>query len=368
VAEDLIPRVWARRLMTLGFVALVGLLLAKTFGVLAPFLLAWIAAYLASPLVDLLEKRFGASRERAVIIVMLVIAALFVVLVAITIPPLIEEATILTTSFPKYRTNLIIMVEEWKAAGRIPPEFEMMALTGLQRLQEAAPSLAPTIGGWLLSGLGSLLGFFEFLLDGLLFVFVFYYFLLDFHVISANLVRAVPSRWRGPMRNLLAEIDVNLRTVLRGQFLVAITMAGLYAIGLSIAGIPYAIVIGIISGLGNFLPYVGPLLGMIPAFLLMALHFGLPLSNLTTPAISILVVFGIVQFLESFILTPRLAGKSVGLGPVAVLFAVSVGGVLLGLVGVVAALPIAAILKVLLKRAWAAYQSSEFYDRDEAEA
>jgi predicted PurR-regulated permease PerM len=368
MTEDLLPRVWARRLMTAGAIGLVILLLAKLFGVLAPFLLAWIAAYLASPLVDLLEKRLGGSRDRAVIAVMLFVAVLVIAVIAITIPILINEATILTTSFPIYQQRITIVIEEWKAAGRIPPEVESLALTWLQKLQEAAPEIAPAVGGWLLSGLGSILGFFEFLLDGLLFVFVFYYFLTDFHVISANLVRAVPERWRAPMRDLFSEVDVNLRTVLRGQFLVAIAMAALYAFGLSIAGIPYAILIGLVSGLGNFLPYVGPLLGMIPAFFFMALHSGGSLDAMIVPSISILAVFGTVQFLESFLLTPRIAGESVGLGPVAVLFAVSIGGVLLGIVGVVAALPIAAILKVLLKRAWIAYQTSDFYGRGEAEA
>ncbi len=361
--EALIPRIWVRRFSALAGLALVLSLAYAIRSTVAPFLLAWIAAYLATPLVDALETRLHIRRESGVIVVMLLCLLIVVLALSLAVPIIINESVALANSIPAYREKLSATFEAWKASGRIPPQAEQMARVALTRLQDAAPQIATQLGEWAFSGLSSLYGLLEMALNLLLGVFVFYYFLRDFHVINERMIEAAPPAWHDEMKDLLGEIDANLRTVLRGQFLVALAMAVLYGTGLGIAGVPYFILIGLIAGFGNFLPYIGPMLGMLPAFLFVFLHTAGDLASMTTPVIGIVVVFGVVQFLEGFVLTPRLAGKSVGLGPVAVLFALSVGGALLGLVGVVAALPMAAIMKVVLKRGWNLYKGSQIHQK-----
>lgn len=361
MSDELLPRIWARRLALLAALAAVLVLVHLLHGVLLPFLLAWIAAYLASPLVDALERRWKGRREGAVLFVMALFFLSVLVLLAVSIPIVIQESSALAARFPAYRALVLAEIEYWQAEGRIPVEARNLAFDALERLQGAAPEIAAAVGRWLIDWLSSLLGIFNVLLDLLLFAFVFYYFLRDFHVVNRRLLSAAPARHRDRIRDLLSEIDLNLKTVLRGQLMVAVAMGACYTLGLSLAGVPYAVLIGPVSGLGNFLPYVGPLLGMVPAFLFTALHHSGDAAGLAVQAAWILGVFGLVQVLESYWLTPKLAGESVGLGPVAVLFALSVGGALLGIVGVVVALPLAAIVKVLLERGWDAYRASAYY-------
>jgi len=358
---SLLPQLWARRLL-LGAVILALLYFAGTIcDVAMPFFLAWIAAYLVSPAVDMLEKRLGWSRTRAVVLVMLAAALLLMTVVSITVPIVVSETLSLTDSFPRYRDRVLSEIDYWQNAGRIPPNIQQLAQRSLGQLQTAAPEIASWVGQRLFAWLGSLLGIFDFLLGLFLFLFVFFYFLRDYHVVSQRLVAAVPERHRAVLNDLLVEIDAGLRTVLRGQFLVALAMAGLYGVGLTLAGVPYALLIGLAAGFGNFLPYVGPLLGLIPALGFTALHATDGLQALAIQSSMIVLVFIVVQVLESYFLTPKFAGESAGLGPVAVLFSVSLCGTLLGVVGVIVALPLAAVARVLLIRGWRTYQKSEFY-------
>lgn len=359
--NEILPKVWGRRLLAL--LTLVGVLAAfyALRTVVLPFLLAWIAAYLVSPIVDVLEKRWKGRRESAVLFVMAVVLLGLTLAVVVSVPIIIQESTMLAKKFPEYRAAIMTEVEYWQAEGRIAPEARNLAVDALEKLQEATPQIATFLGQWLMNWLSSLLGIFGVLLDFLLFAFVFYYFLCDFHLVNQRILMAIPARHHARIRPTLAEIDLNLRTVLRGQLMVALAMGACYTVALTFAGVPYAVLIGPISGLGNFLPYVGPMLGMIPAFLFTILHYPGDMTTLGIQTLWIIGIFGVVQLLESYWLTPKLAGQSVGLGPVAVLFALSVGGALLGIVGVIAALPLAAVLKVLLERGWQGYQASSFY-------
>lgn len=355
--EPLFPEIWKRRFIVVFLLVAAITLLFLLQGILMPFLFAWIAAYLVSPLVDLMEKRWKFSRAGSVLLVMTLFILLITTFFAITIPIVVDETMGLISSLPAYRDRIIATFYQWQDEGRIHPFVLGLANQALENLQASMPELAKKAAAWALSGLSSLLGIIGFVLNLILFFFVFFYFLRDFREINQTMIKAVPAANRKAMSELLKEIDLSLRAVLRGQFLVALSMAVLYSIGLSIVGIPYAILIGTIAGFGNFLPYVGPMLGMIPAFLAVFLHG----DGVGGPILGILIVFGIVQFLEGFFLTPRIAGSSMGLGPVAVIFAVSAGGALLGFVGIVAALPLAAIIKVLLEHGWDKYTESDFY-------
>lgn len=359
MTEKIFPTIWKKRIAVIFISVLAVTLIYLLHNILMPFLCAWLAAYLVSPLVDLMERRLKFTRAQDVVLVMAFSMLFLFITLAVTLPIFIDETISLASSLPLYRDRIVATFHNWQASGKIHPAVLHVADQIFEKIQASAPTIAAEAGQWFLSWLNSLLGILLFLMNLILFFFVFFYFLRDFKHINRLMIEAVPVEWRAPMKKLLVEIDLNLRAVLRGQFIVAIAMGILYSIGLSIVGVPYSVLIGTVAGLGNFLPYVGPMLGMIPALLAIALSDGG--NGFLNHAIGVLIVFGIVQFIESFFLTPRIAGGSMGLGPVAVIFAVSACGALFGFIGVVMALPLAAIMRVLIAHAWEQYTHSDFY-------
>lgn len=145
---------------------------------------------------------------------------------------------------------------------------------------------------------------------------------------------------------------------LRGQLTVMIIQAALYSIGLSIAGIPLAIFIGCTAGLLAFVPYVGVMVGLIAALLVALLEVS---TAGATPLLGVLVTFGAVQLLDALVITPRAVGGRIGLSAVGVIFALSLGGSLLGYAGLLLAVPAAAVIKALWPRLKAAYTNTTFY-------
>jgi predicted PurR-regulated permease PerM len=174
----------------------------------------------------------------------------------------------------------------------------------------------------------------------------------------ARLGALVPPRWRQSSASLLGEIDALLGQYLRGQLLVMLALAAYYALALLAGGYSLWLPIGVLTGLLVAIPYLGFALGAAFALLTGMLELG-PLRGLAVTAI----VYGLGQVLESFILTPRLIGERIGLHPLAVILALMAFGALFGFVGVLLALPLAAMAAVGLRRLHGTYLASEFYRR-----
>jgi predicted PurR-regulated permease PerM len=186
-----------------------------------------------------------------------------------------------------------------------------------------------------------------------------FYLLLDWHPLLERIDRAVPRNWHATVRRLAGEIDAVLSQFLRGQLAVMAALAIFYCVALSIAGLPSAIAVGLLTGLLIFIPYVGYAIGFALALIVAGLQF-----DGWTPVVAVLVVYGIGQLLESFLLTPFLVGERIGLHPLAVIFALMAFGQLFGFFGVLAALPASAALLVGLREVHALYLQSHFYRGD----
>jgi predicted PurR-regulated permease PerM len=182
------------------------------------------------------------------------------------------------------------------------------------------------------------------------------YFLSDYLTLKAAARELVPPRHREQVMSIVAEVNHALASWLRGQLTVMLILGTLYSTGLAIAGIPLGVAIGIATGLMAFVPYVGVGIGLCLA-LLSALLDPQPAAA----AMGVLATFGAVQALDAMVITPRVVGGRVGLSPVAVILALTLGGELLGYAGLLLAVPAAAVSKVLLGRAYAAYRRSSFY-------
>jgi predicted PurR-regulated permease PerM len=188
-----------------------------------------------------------------------------------------------------------------------------------------------------------------------------FYLLRDWDRVTHGAAALVPEERRARIVGFAVECDRMISRYLRGQLTVAIAMGVITGLGLWIAGFPYAGTLGLIVGVFSVVPYLGLVLSLIPAIFI-ALVSGSVLSSL----LKVAVVYGASQLLEASVISPRIVGESVGLHPVLVLLALALGGFFFGFVGLLLAVPAAAIGKLLVERALRRYLSSNFYRGDEA--
>jgi predicted PurR-regulated permease PerM len=322
--------------------------------ILAPFLLAAILAYICDPLVDRLEG-WRIPRPAGVLIVMLLLAAA-IALLALTLVPLVHrEALQLADRLPEAIAVLNERFAPWlRQRFGLDVQFDAAMLRQLltdnqDGAQELAAKLLASlkIGGMALFGL---------LANLLLAPVVMFYLLRDWKGILARLENMIPRRWHGKSTQILHDIDAVLAEFLRGQVSVMLLLAIYYCLGLWAAGVDFALPLGLVTGLLVFIPYLGYATGFVLALLVATLQF-----EGWGVIIGMLLVFGVGQMLESFLLTPFLVGERIGLHPLAVIFALMAFGQLFGFFGVLLALPASAALLVGLREVRAAYLDSTFY-------
>ncbi len=208
------------------------------------------------------------------------------------------------------------------------------------------------------------LSMFLFVGNFVLFAFVAIYLLKDYDHIVAYGDSLVPHRNRLRVRDIMGRIDRQLRSFLRGQFMVCCCLGVMYAIGLTIAGAPFSLLLALFGALASFVPYLGLVLTIGPAVGLTILFYG----GFDWHLVGVLVTFVVAQFLEGNFLTPKIVGSQVGLGPVWVILAIMIFSSTLGFIGLLLAVPIAAVLKVLAEEALLYYRTSAFFSDDPSEA
>jgi predicted PurR-regulated permease PerM len=327
--------------------------------VLTPFVIAAMLGWLGDPLVDRLE-RTGRSRNTSVILVF-TLMALLVVLVLLILVPLIErQITTLIVSLPSYR--------DWFTGTAIPwleqrTGFEISAWLDLNHLIELVRSNWERAGGVATTMLGYLSrsGFavMAMIANIALLPVLTFFFLRDWDVLVDRVASLIPRDHLATASRLAKASSDVLGAFLRGQFLVMITLGVMYGIGLWAVGLDLGILIGIIAGLLTFVPYLGPASGIVLGVVAALVQYG----DWKYVA-GVLAVFGVGQVVESYWLTPKLVGDRIGLHPVAVIFAVLAGGTLFGFLGMLLALPVAAVANVLLRYAQERYTHSRLYAGD----
>ena len=309
---------------------------------LAPFAAAFLLAYMLEPIANRLSA-WGSPRALSSILAILVGLALVVGLVAIGIPVINHEIRKLQERLPELIATVYAQVYPWLAQTGLPiDDTEALKQKLLDWLSSRSSDLSTTVWGALQSGLGALLA----LLGWLVLVPVALFFLLkDWARILAKTLWLVPEKHRENVRETSREIHITLQGYLQGQLRVMLALSVYYSLGLLIAGFSGWLSIGLISGLLVFIPYAGFALGV-----LLALVSGLLELGWMQTLIAVGIVYGLGQLLESFVLTPKLVGDRVGLHPLAVIFALVFFGALLGFFGVLIAVPLAAVIVVLVRR------------------
>lgn len=318
--------------------------------VILPFVLGGAIAYLLDPIADRLEK-LHLSRISSVAIITLVAALIFIILILLVIPTLIQQTAALIDTAPQLFTRLQTALTE-----RFPQILD--ADSTIHRQLLTIGESIQSKGGELVNGLvSSALGLINVAILLVVVPVVAFYLLLDWDNMTAKVDDMLPRDHAPVVRRLAADIDNTLASFLRGQGTVCLILGSYYAIALMLAGLNFGLVVGFVAGLISFIPYVGALVGGI-------LAIGLALFQFWGDWLSIGLVAGIFavgQFLEGNILTPKLVGSSVGLHPVWLLFALSVFGSLFGFVGMLVAVPVAAVIGVLTRYGIEKYKESLLY-------
>jgi predicted PurR-regulated permease PerM len=326
--------------------------------ILLPFALGGLIGYLGDPLVDRIEAR-GSSRTAGVVLVFLAFTGLLFLAVVFAVPLLLQQLDSLIGSVPKVYawardTALPWLQERTLVSGASLPQLDWSAelLSNWQSLGKVTATTVSRLTG---SGLNLLLG----LANVALVPVVAFYLMRDWDDIAARALRLLPRDWQSGTQHMVREADEVVGAFLRGQFIVMCALAVVYTLGLWIVGVQLALLLGVIAGLASIVPYLGFIVGIVSSLIAAYLQFGEWL-----PLLWVAAVFGVGQLIESMVLTPVLVGDRIGLHPVAVIFALMAGGQLAGFVGVLLALPAAAVIMVFARHAVAHYQESGLYGRE----
>jgi len=349
-----------RRLRTVHYLWLVvtavvvAALLHFLGSILTPFLVGAILAYFGSPFVTWAE-RHRVPRTLGTLLVILVILLLVLALLLVLVPLVQSEIGQLMRRLPELAATLYGRVAPWlRETFGIEVQMDLASVKELiaDNLDSAQALTLKLLSG-LKAGGTVVLGI---LINLALIPVVMFYLLRDWNRIVARVDGLLPRRWLPRVRSIAREIDRVLAEFLRGQLSVMGVLAVYYSLGLTIAGLQFAVPIGILTGLLVFIPYVGFGLGLILGVLAALLQWsGWP------GFFAVLAVYGIGQLLENYVLVPLLVGDRIGLHPLAVIFALLAFGELFGFAGVLLALPVSAALLVGLRHLRATYVDSDLY-------
>ncbi len=343
-----------RWLLIAVFVVLGWLTLSYLAKVLAPVLAALLIAYLLNPVLERLVRK-GISRPLGAGLLLITFLAVIIGGIIAAIPAIARQISEFIHDTPTYITN----VDQWLNAhfGYQLPDDWKQYLTH-ENLEKTVGASGPIrdLATAALGGLFALLGVIaEFLLVP---VFAFY-FLVDWPNLLRRVDHMIPPRKRPEVRGVMREIDRVVAGWVRGQGIVTAILAVLYAIAFTIVGMPLSLPIGLLVGSLTVIPFVGTFVGAVIAAIVTLASGG---SMQTLGAVGGVII--VLHLLEAGVLTPKIVGHRVGLSEAGALFAVVAGGKLLGFVGVVLAVPIAATVAVLVRYAVRYYEHTEFFGRE----
>ena len=350
-----VRRLEARHYVWVGVAALALVLLLHWLGpILTPFLVGAILAYVGRPAVDWAAAH-GVPRTLGTLLVILFMAIILMALVLLITPLVQTEISVLVRRLPDAAAILNQRLVPWvNDTLGVNIHFDLASIREfVSENLESAQSLSLKMLAGLKTGSTLVLAL---LINLALIPVVMFYLLRDWNMIILRIADLTPRRWLPKVVVMTNEIDDVLAEFLRGQLSVMIVLGAYYAVALSIAGLQFAVPIGILTGALVFIPYVGFGLGLVLGVLAALLQWT-GWAGFT----AVLAVYAMGQLLENYLLVPWLVGDRIGLHPLAVIFALLAFGQLFGFAGVLLALPVSAALLVALRHLRGAYLLSPLY-------
>jgi len=320
------------------------LILPRISGIITILVLSVLFFTILDPVVDRFE-RFNLARAHATLITLL---AIFIIIGSgvSALIPIFNDARLTATEALK-GDSLEEQVNAWVHNIQSSlPFVKIPENTADKIISTSTTFIKEDLPGFLLS-LASAVGN---ILSNLFFIiFITFFLLKDERSLKKSLINAVPNRYFELSVNLMYKIQSQLSSYLQGQFTAAMSVGLLSTVGLLMlnlfldAGISYAVVIGVWAGLANLIPYVGPVAGAVPAIMIVLFHGP---ANMLVIVVAIIVVFAVVQMIDNIFISPMVVGKSVDMHPLMVFLVLLIGGNLMGLLGMMFAVPVAGIIKV----------------------
>ena len=345
----------SQKWMILFAVAITAFALYLLAPILMPFFAAALLAYLGDPLADKLEKKF--SRTLSVSIVFIALFSILTIVAFFVLPLLAQQISYLIHKMPVYidyiQHNVVPLLAEKSGFDSSLVDFDLIKKLFTAHYAQAGGLVSQLVSSVASSGLILL----ALIANMVLIPVVTFYLLRDWDVLMARIDELLPRKYQPVISKLAKESDEVLAAFLRGQFMVMLALGVIYSTGLWFVDLKLALLIGMIAGMVSFVPYLGFIVGIVAASIAMLLQ-----TQDMMQLIPVAIVFTIGQMLEGMLLTPLLVGDRIGLHPVAVIFAVLAGGTLFGFVGILLALPVAAILAVLLRHVHNEYKSSTIFN------
>ena len=323
--------------------------------VLTPFLVSMILAYLADPIVGRLE-RIGLGRTLSVCVVFAVVIAALILALLIVIPSTARQIHNVITLLPE--------IGDWLQSTLVPRLSKYIDIRpDVFNLKDISSYLSTewqktgSMLGYVSNAIGgSTMTVVSFLVNLFLIPVVTFYLLRDWDRIIVNVSLLIPRNLAPKVNTLVSECNMVLESFLKGQLIVMCLLGFTYGLGLWLVGLQFAMLVGLIAGMASIVPYMGFIVGIGIALVMALFQF----SSLL-PIGGVVVVFMVGQALEGMVFTPLLVGDKIGLHPVAVIFAIMAGGQLFGFTGVLLALPVAAVIMVLLVHLYGNYKGSRLY-------
>lgn len=344
-----------RLVLILGVLLVVSGLLYLLRSVLLPFVVGIVVAYFLDPLINRLTLSQKISRSFATILVMSLFLLLLLPILFLLGGAAIHQIGAFANNLPQYVSGFGHKISEWLL--QLQVYFPSLAIDNLgslwqENIGESLKPFAKLFGKMLANGFA----FINIISLLLISPVVAFYMLRDWHDFVGKIYELIPRKHKQNVLDAVSAVNRIISGYLRGQALVCLFLGSFYAFGLWLVGLDLGLLIGFIAGVISFIPYVGSISGFLMAMILVVTQYG-TIGKIT----AVIVVFAIGQFLEGNLLTPKLVGENIGLHPVWVMFALLSGGVLLGLLGMIIAVPVAACIGVLLRYLISRYKQSAVY-------
>ena len=339
-----------RLCITIVIVIALFMLTRQLSGVLLPFVVSWFIAYLLHPIVNFLQHKVRLkNRTLSVFVTLTIVVALLTLLIVLLVHPVKSQVSKTITIITEYVGGLnanTILPAAWQETVRdwlSQTDFQAY-LTG-ENISKLISKVTPYIGGLLGGSISFIAGLFVVFICILYIIFI----LIDYDKISQGMRDIVPPKYKTLLLGIIDDLEQGMNKYFRGQALIASSVGILFAIGFSIMGLPLGIIIGLFIGLLNMVPYM-QVLGIPPCILLGLLQSADTGTSYWIILLEIAAVFIIVQSIQDLILTPLIMGNVIGMKPAVMLLALSIWGSLLGIAGMIIALPLTTVLISYYKR------------------
>lgn len=335
---------FVRGFLFIASVVLAVLALNYLSSVLIPFFVAWVVAYLLYPIVTFLQYRCRLrSRLLSIFVTLILVGAVIYGIGYVIVPPMVEEMSHLKEVALRYlrqgaaNSTIPSMVQQYVQSHASEFQVEKMLQTG--ELKDVLEKYVPKMWNVVWSTAGVVVSIISSLI-GLLY---FFFLLTDYEKFSQGWIRFVPARRRRFVSQLVDDVEMGMSRYLRGQVLVALSNCVMFSVGFALIGFPVPLGLGVFIGLISFIPYV-QVVGFIPAMLLALLKCADTGENFWWLMGGVLLVYVVVQVIQDAVVTPKVMGKMMGLRPAVILLSLSVWGYLLGIIGLIIALPMTTLI------------------------